>query len=203
MISNDYSGEIAEFVRFAHRCGDASFYKCSSGNLSMRVGECVLISATGSWLPVISEGEVSVCNISSGKILNGVIPSIEHVFHLMVMKSRPEVNIVLHFQSEYATIVSCMKNIPTNFNVTAEVPLYIGNEIPIIPFLRPGSLELAEAVSKGLADHNLVLLANHGQVVCGESMEDVFRKVTFFEMACGVIVRTNGDYSHLPDGFVL
>ena len=78
---------------------------------------------------------------------------------------------------------------PDNFNVTAEIPIYIGNEIPIIPYYRPGSGELSQVVIEAMTKRDCVILSNHDQVVCGKSFDDVFQKAVFFEMACGIIVR--------------
>ena len=94
----------------------------------------------------------------------------ESGFHLGVLRERPDVNVVLHFQSHYATAVACMKNRPTNFNVTAEIPCHVGSEIPVVPYYRPGSKELAQGVIDALKDHNSVLLLKHGQVVCGNGL---------------------------------
>ena len=92
---------------------------------------------------------------------------------------------------------SCMKNKPTNFNVTAEIPCHVGSEIPVIPYYRPGSPELAKAVVEAMLKHNSVLLTNHGQVVCGKDFDQVYERATFFEMACRIIVQSGGDYSVL------
>ena len=46
-----------------------------------------------------------------------------------------------------------MKNKPTNFNVTAEIPYHVGSEIPVIPYYRPGSPELAKAVVEAMLEH--------------------------------------------------
>mgnify|MGYP002544867892 CR=1 FL=1 len=73
-------------------------------------------------------------------------------FHLGVLRERPDVNVVLHFQSPYATAVACMQETPKDFNVTAEVPCHVGSEIPVIPYFRPGSKELAEAVIAGMKE---------------------------------------------------
>lgn len=196
MITNQ---QIEEFVREAHRVGDVRLTLCSSGNLSWRIGDEALVSGTGSWLPELVKEKVSVCHIASGNALNGVKPSMESTFHLGILRNRPDVNVVLHFQSEYATAVACMKNKPTNFNVTAEVPCHVGREIPVIPYFRPGSPELAEAVIAAMADHNAVLLTNHGQVVCGKDFDQAFERATFFEMACRIIIQSGGDYSVLTD----
>ena len=172
---------------------------CSSGNLSWRIGDRALVSGTGSWVPALVKEKVAVCNIADGTSVNGVKPSMESTFHLGVMRERPDVNVVLHFQSEYATAVACMKRKPANFNVTAEVPVHVGREIPVIPYLRPGSPELAKAVTEAMRDHNSVLLTNHGQVVCGKDFDQVFERAMFFEMACRIIVQSGGDYSVLTE----
>ena len=171
MITNLH---IEEFIKQAHRVGDAGLTVCSSGNLSWRIGDEALVSGTGSWVPTMESG-----------------------FHLGVLRERPDVNVVLHFQSPYATAVSCMKKKPENYNVTAEVPCHVGREIPVIPYLRPGSPELAKAVVEAMKDHNSILLTNHGQVVCGKDFDQAFERAMFFEMACRIIVQTGGDYSVL------
>ena len=168
MITNEH---IEQFIEQAHRYGDAKLMLCSSGNLSWRIGEEALISGTGSWVPTLGKEKVSICNIASGTPTNGVKPSMESTFHLGILRERPDVNVVLHFQSEYATAISCMKNKPTNFNVTAVV--------------------------EAMLEHNSVLLTNHGQVVCGKDFNQVYERATFFEMACRIIVQSGGDYSVL------
>ncbi|MCH5330640.1 MAG: class II aldolase/adducin family protein [Alistipes sp.] len=191
--------QIEQFIAQAHRYGAARLMLCSSGNLSWRIGDRALVSGTGSWVPALVKEKVSICNIADGTPLNGVKPSMESSFHLGVMRERPDVNVVLHFQSEYATAVACMKNKPANFNVTAEVPVHVGAEIPVIPYLRPGSPELAKAVTEAMRNHNSVLLTNHGQVVCGKDFDQVFERAMFFEMACRIIVQSGGDYSVLTE----
>ena len=203
MIQNEH---IEEFLRQAHRVGDAGLTVCSSGNLSWRVGDEVLVSGTGSWVPSLTKDKVAVCRLETGEILNGVKPSMESVFHLGVLRERPDVNVVLHFQSPYATAVACMEDTPKDFNVTAEVPCHVGAEIPVIPYFRPGSKELAEAVIAAMKDHNSVLLQKHGQVVCGQKHGQVvcgkdfnqaFERAMFFEMACRIIVLSGGKYNTL------
>ena len=134
MIKSERNVELYRFVTEAKRAADAGLMLCSSGNLSWRIGDdLALVSGTGSWLPTLAVTNVSVCQISNGERLEGPKPSMESSFHLGVLRNRPDVNVVLHFQSKYATVVSCMKDKPTNFNVTAEVPCHCGKEIPVIP----------------------------------------------------------------------
>lgn len=190
---------IKTFLEQAHRYGASKLMLCSSGNLSWRVGNHAYVSGTGSWLENITEDKVSICQIGSGETDNDVRPSMESTFHLGVLRERSDVNVVLHFQSEYATAVACLKNKPTNFNVTAEVPAHVGRNIPIIPYLRPGSPELAAAVTEAMRDHNAVLLTNHGQVVCGKTFDEVYERAIFFELACKIIIHTKGDCSVMTE----
>lgn len=187
MVSEQH---IARFIEEAHRVGKERLMLCSSGNLSWRVEEdLALVSGTGSWLPRIKPENVAVCRISDGQRIEGPKPSMESSFHLGVLRQRKDMNVVLHFQSEFATVISCMKDKPTNFNVTAEIPCYPGRDIPVIPYYRPGSPELAKAVTEALAAHDCALMSKHGQVVCGKDFDDAYQKAVFFEMACGIIVR--------------
>lgn len=176
------------FVQQAHRVGRHGLTICSSGNLSWRVGDEAIISGTGSWVPELTPDKVSVCRVADGKVLNGIRPSMESTFHLGVLRARPDVNVVLHFQSPYATAVACMDKRPDNFNFTAEVPLHVGEEIPMIPFFRPGSPELAQHVVEALTGHNSCMLLKHGQVVCGKDFNQALERAMFFEMACRIAV---------------
>lgn len=178
---------IEEFVHQARRAGDAGLTICSSGNLSWRIGDEALVSGTGSWLPELVQEKVSVCRVADGAIQNGIKPSMESVFHLGIMRNRPDVNVVLHFQSKYATLLACCKNRPKSINVTAEMPLHVGRVIPEIPFMRPGSPELAEAVVNAMKNRNSIQLLKHGQVVCGKDFDDVFQRAMFFEMGCRIV----------------
>lgn len=194
MITNEH---IEQFIAQAHRVGDAGLTVCSSGNISWRVGDEVLLSGTGSWVPSLPKENVAICKLETGEVLNGVKPSMESGFHLGVLRERPDVNVVLHFQSPYATAVACMLELPKDFNVTAEVPCHVGSEIPAIPYYRPGSKELAQAVIAAMKDHNSVLLRKHGQVVCGKDFDQAFERAMFFEMACRIIILSGGKYDTL------
>lgn len=194
MITDEH---IEQFIAQAHRVGDAGLTLCSSGNLSWRIGENALVSGTGSWVPTLSKEKVAVCKIETGEVLNGVRPSMESGFHLGIFRERPDVNVVLHFQSCYATAVACMKQVPADFNVTAEIPCHVGSEIPVIPYFRPGSPELASHVIQAMKNHNSALLQKHGQVVCGKNFDEVFERATFFEMACRIIILSGGEYQTL------
>ena len=61
MITNEH---IEQFIAQAHRVGDAGLTICSSGNISWRIGDEVLLSGTGSWVPSLPKEKVAVCRLS-------------------------------------------------------------------------------------------------------------------------------------------
>ena len=82
--------QIQEFLRQAHRVGDAGLTLCSSGNLSWRIGDEALVSGTGSWGPTLPKEKVAICRVADGEVLNGVKPSMESGFPLGVLRERPD-----------------------------------------------------------------------------------------------------------------
>ena len=189
--------QIGQFLAAAHNVGERRLTRCSSGNLSWRLGDVALVSGTGSWVPELRKEQIAVCRIADGVSLNGVKPSMESTFHLGILRSRPDVNVVLHCQSIFATTVARMKNKPTNFNVTAELPCHCGSEIAMVPYFRPGSPELAQAVMEAMRNHDSVILEKHGQVFVGKDFNDAIEKAEFLEMACEIIVRSGMSYTTL------
>lgn len=186
--------QIQEFIHWARRAGAEKLSLCSSGNLSWRVSDDeVLVSATGSWLSDLRTEDVAVCRLSDEAVLNGVKPSREARFHLGIFRERPEVKAVLHFQSTYATAIACMRDKPDNISLTAEIPIYVGEDVPVVPYYMPGSAELAEAVVAAMRNHDSCFLANHGQVVAGATLADAYQKAVFFEMGCRFAVLTQGN----------
>ena len=102
------ASQIDAFVAAAHKAGRYGLVTCSSGNLSRRVtADRLMLSASRSWLAELTPQQVAVCELSSGNVLNDVKPTVESVFHRGILKARPEVNVVLHFQSPYATAIAC------------------------------------------------------------------------------------------------
>ena len=73
--------------------------------------------------------------------------------HRTIYRIRPDAGAVLHFQSLYATIVACSKEPDINLNFIPEMPAYIG-PIKFVPYLPPGSDELARVVEKTAGDRS-------------------------------------------------
>ena len=101
-------------------------------------------------------------------------------------------NAVMHFQSPFATTLACRPADGIAFSVIPEIPFYIG-PIGQVSYLTPGSQELADAVIAVMRDHDLAVMANHGQVTVATSLDQALQNAEFFELACQIIVQNGPD----------
>lgn len=145
----------------------------SSGNISVRVEDGWLMTPTGS-----SMGELDPARLSKlgpdGSHLSGDKPTKETFLHAAMYEQRQDCEAVVHLHSTHSVAVSCLDGIdPANVMppITAYYVVRIGT-LPLVPYFAPGDLDLAKAVREMASDHHAVLLANHGPVVAGKSLED-------------------------------
>jgi ribulose-5-phosphate 4-epimerase/fuculose-1-phosphate aldolase len=189
---------MSEFASRGREVASKGLVNCSSGNISFRLNEeCILISQTGCWLENMTEVNISVMNIRDGSSINQIIPSGEWKLHAGIYKQRPDVNVILHFQSPNATTLACIDKKP-DYNAIIEIPLYIGN-IPHVPFLMPGSIELANAVAEQCITYNVIQLSNHGQVAIGRNYKEVVERAVFFELSCSIIIKAGVNLKSIPE----
>ena len=190
-MAEAHEERIGEFIRACHRVAEYGLLEYSSGNMSYRLdAELAAVSARGAWLGEITTDGVAVCTLAGGRSVNGIEPTAESAFHLGILRSRPDVDVVLHLQSPFATAIACGREIDCNFNVIPEVPIYIG-EPAVVKYSPPGSKELADDVVSAMTGHDLAILQNHGQVVVGKDFKDAIQKAGFFELACQILTIQN------------
>jgi ribulose-5-phosphate 4-epimerase/fuculose-1-phosphate aldolase len=192
------SKQIERFAAAAREAAARGLLRCSSGNLSWRADDgLMLVTRTRSWLGRLAAEDVAVCAIEDAAPLNGVAPTVEVRFHAGILRARPDVNVVLHYQSPHATALACQRRRSVDFNVIPEVPFYIGR-VGRVPYLAPGSEELADAVVAVMATHDLALMANHGQVTVARDFDHAVQNAEFFELACQIILAGGPDVTPLP-----
>ena len=185
-------GIMRRFIAGCRRAAGYGLMRCSSGNISWRVGDdLLLIKSSRAWLSDLTPDGVSVCRISDGVTLGKRKPSVEIRFHAGILRTRPDVNVVMHFQTPFAATVACRRRRMPNFFVIPEIPYYIG-DIVAVPYHAPGTQDLAAAVTGGMKDHDMVIMRNHGQVTVGKDFNHVIQNAVFFELACEIIVRNGG-----------
>lgn len=172
---NDMNTSVKELIRIARQAYDRGFTSGSGGNLSARCGDEFYISATGSYLGNLTEEDFTRMNLK-GEVLEGRKPSKEAVMHLECYKRRPDIQSVIHLHPVHSIAVTCLKNSTPDCGMPVYTPGYALriNKLPVIPYYKPGSLELAMAVAEGIESRNSLLLKNHGLLVVGKSPQEAF-----------------------------
>jgi ribulose-5-phosphate 4-epimerase/fuculose-1-phosphate aldolase len=190
---------VDSFVRACQQAAGCGLVRCSSGNLSMRVdGDRLLVKASRTWMARMVPGDVSLCTIADGSLLEGRKPSVEIGFHAGILKARSDVNVVMHFQTPCATALACRKSGKINYFVIPEIPFYVG-QVARVPYLPPGSKELARAVTEAMRNLDMVVMGNHGQVTVARDVDHAVQNAVFFELACEIILRAGSDLQPLPE----
>ncbi len=186
---------------FISACDDVAkqgLVRCSSGNLSLRVDEeRMLVTTSRSWMERVTARDICICRIDDGRPLEDKRPSVETGFHAAILQARAEINVVLHFQTPCATALAC-RDEAVNYHVIPEIPFYIG-PIAKIPFLLPGTPELAQRVTDAMRTHDMVTIANHGQVTVAADVTHAIQNAVFFELACEIIVHGHSTLKPLSE----
>lgn len=143
----------------------------SSGNISLRIDDGWLMTPTGSSLGRLDPARLSKLD-ARGNLVGGDAPTKESFLHLAMYAQRANAGAVVHLHSTHSVAVSCLDGIDHEDvlpPITAYYVMRVG-KLPLIPYYAPGDRTLGEAVGRAAAQHNAVLLANHGPVVAGTSL---------------------------------
>jgi ribulose-5-phosphate 4-epimerase/fuculose-1-phosphate aldolase len=158
------------------RCGkslyDRGLTAGSSGNISVRLDDGWLLTPTNACLGTLDPARLSKLDWQ-GKLISGDAPSKEALLHRAMYEERAGAGAVVHLHSTHSAAVSCMSGLDQCDCIpplTAYFVMKIG-KLPLVPYHRPGDPKLGDAI-RGLAGkHSAVLLANHGPVVSGKTLD--------------------------------
>ncbi|HEY7687123.1 MAG TPA: 3-oxo-tetronate 4-phosphate decarboxylase [Dongiaceae bacterium] len=144
----------------------------SSGNISARLEDGWLMTPTNVALNRLDPARLSRLG-ADGNLLSGDPPTKEALLHIAMYRERPKSGAVVHLHSTHSVAVSCLADVdPQDVlpPVTAYYVMRVGS-LPLVPFYPPGDATLADAVANLAGKHHAVLLANHGPVVAGASLD--------------------------------
>ncbi|MBE3590937.1 MAG: class II aldolase/adducin family protein [Firmicutes bacterium] len=154
---------LADACRRLDRLG---LVHATAGNVSMRLGDAVLVTPTGAALGTIAPEDLVRVTLD-GEALDGRRPSSELKLHLALYR-RTGAGAVVHTHSPYATALAFLgRPLPA---VTDEAAAVLG-EVPLVPYAPPGTAELAEAAAAAAAGRCALLLERHGVAAWAGDLE--------------------------------
>lgn len=163
-----------EIIKYGQKLGQKNMTPGTSGNISVKIDNNVLISASGTCLADLTEDEIVLMDLDSNS-LDGKRPSSEKNLHNAIYKLRPDINAIIHCHSPY-TSAFAVCHIPLSKPIISENVFYFG-EIPIADYALPGSEKLVENTAKFFQKHDAVLLANHGIIIGGKNLKETYYKM--------------------------
>lgn len=182
---------IAATARSLH---DRGLTHGSTGNISVRVDDGLLVTPTGSSFGSLDPARISLLD-AGGRLLSGDPPSKEGALHLAMYRHRPAAGAVVHLHATHSVAVSVIDGLDPHDllpPLTAYYVMRIGR-LPLVPYAPPGDPALAEAVAAYASRHHALLLANHGPVVAGSTLAAATDAVEELEATARLFLMLRGE----------
>jgi L-fuculose-phosphate aldolase len=176
--------QICEIGRRVYNKG---FAAANDGNISVRLNDKEIMCTP----TMVSKGFMKpedICKVDyEGKQIAGTRKrSSEILLHLSVYKHRPDVQSVVHCHPPHATAFAVAHE-PIPKCILPEVEVFLG-EVPIAVYETPGGQKFAETIVPYLKDCNTILLANHGTITFGPTLEKAYWNSEIIDAYCNILI---------------
>lgn len=168
---------------------DRNYTPGYSGNISVRCGDKILITTSGSANGFLTEDDFVEIDFEGNSFDKGKKPSSEKMLHVEYYKTRTDVNCVVHVHSTaLSSFAASSKDLMEP--VMIENVCYFGG-IPLADYGMPSSKELVESTAKYFKDYTAVLMKNHGVIIGGTSIRDAYLKLEMAEEYAKTVIYAN------------
>jgi L-fuculose-phosphate aldolase len=197
---SDFDQECQQIVDICQRLYQRNMLAAADGNVSVRVGDNILITPSGVSKGFINKKDICLVSLDN-KVLMGQ-PSSERLMHLQVYNSVPEAKAVVHAHPPFAIAWSVAypdwKELPAN--CLSELILATGG-IPIAPYARPGGIAMGDALNPYLPQHKVMILSRHGGLSWGDSLTEAWMGMERLEHTAEILYRAQSlkELSFLPE----
>jgi len=179
---------IKEFQRIGRELARMNLISSHSGNLSVRMGDRILITRRGCMLADLQEEDL--VETALGEVDSGVIlASSELVVHREIYKETSALAIV-HCHPPFATALSLSRDeiVPLDSEGS-----YLLHKVPVIATEKTiGSQEVAKVLPKYLKEYKIVMLRGHGSFAIGQMLEEALMWSSTLEASARIIAIAEG-----------
>jgi len=177
-----------QIVNVCTKLVQKGFVVATAGNVSMRVkmndgSERYLITPSTKDYESMDPEDVVLIDAVGNTIEGNRNPSSERKLHVKIYEARPDINAIIHAHAPFSTVLSIART-PIGPFVDEIIPFIGGCEVS--EYGEAGSDELAENCVKALGKNYTALIANHGNVCCGATMEQAWRNAQLVEIAAKI-----------------
>ncbi|MEU6055279.1 class II aldolase/adducin family protein [Streptomyces xanthochromogenes] len=172
----------AELIDTARRTAAEGLVVGTSGNVSVRVGELILVTPTGVPYDRLGPADTVAVDLDGRQVLGTLRPTSEVPMHLAVYRST-DARAVVHTHAVHATAVSTLV---TELPLIHYMAAALGGPVRVAPYALYGSEELAGNMLRALDGRTACLLQNHGTVAHGTSLAQAYDRTAQLEWMCRV-----------------
>jgi len=177
--------ERRELIRIGRIAFEAGLTDTHGGNISIRVGDYILIKRSGKMLGYLKEEDFVLTTVKENRELDR-FASMELVVHRAIYRENPKVQSILHTHSPF-TVACSLKYEDSITPIDSEGKLLLG-EVPVVKAQKVvSSPEVAEKISKLLAKHRIAVVYSHGPFAVGKTPEEALMYVSALENSCKIL----------------
>lgn len=189
-----------QMVQFCKQLHQKNMLAAADGNVSFRItDEEILITPSGLPKAFITTDDIATVTLDN-KIISGN-PSGERLMHLEVYKKSPKARAVVHAHppSAIAWSVAYPEYTELPSECLSEVILATGR-IPIVPYARPGTLDMGTHLHPYLPMYRALILSRHGALCWGETLQEAYFGMERVEHSADILMRAKslGQLTYLP-----
>lgn len=150
------------------------------GNISVRLdGKRMIVTPSGLDYDRLTPEDMVIVNIETMEYEGKLKPTSEKKVHAAIYRERPEINAVIHSHPINCSVISAARvELPV---MSDEMLKYVKGSAKIGSYGLPSTNKLNEGTLKALVGRNACIMANHGVVACGETLEDAFETCRVME----------------------
>ncbi|MEU3944762.1 class II aldolase/adducin family protein [Streptomyces sp. NPDC029526] len=170
----------AELVATARRTVADGLVVGTSGNVSVRVGDVVLVTPSGVPYDRLTPEDLTGVDLDGRQVRGSLVPTSELPLHLAVHRTTGA-RAVVHTHAVHATAVSTLVDElpPIHYMAAA-----LGGPVRVAPYAPYGSDELAAHALRALRDRSGCLLRNHGTLTHGTTLDQAYDRTAQLEWMC-------------------
>lgn len=180
-----------EICEIGRRIYNKDFAAANDGNITYRLSETeVLCTPTMHSKGFLKPEDICLIDMEGNQLAGRKKRSSEALLHLQIYKERPDVKSVVHCHPPHATAFAIARE-PIPQCVLPEVEVFLG-DVPISRYETPGGQAFADTIIPLVKKTNIVILANHGTVSWGESVERAYWWTEILDAYCRMLMLARG-----------